>query len=60
MTGSYTNRQGVKVYTTEVKVEQAEFAESKREESSKPAQRDIGDGLIQVPDNVDDYGLPFN
>ena len=28
-TGSYTNREGVKVYTTEVVIEEQEFAESK-------------------------------
>ena len=33
-TGSYTNRDGVKVYTTEVVVEEQEFAESKNAQSA--------------------------
>ena len=33
-TGSYTNRDGVKVYTTEVVVEEQEFAESKNASSA--------------------------
>ena len=36
-TGSYTNRDGVKVYTTEVIVEDQEFAQSKNEASAAPA-----------------------
>ena len=75
-TGSYTNRDGQKVYTTEVVVEDQEFAESKnasggtdsdyrqapqREQSS--AQRGgmaLDDGFINIPDGVEDDGLPFN
>lgn len=37
-TGSYTNREGQKIYTTEVVVEEQEFAESKRPDSQAPAQ----------------------
>ena len=33
-TGSYTNRDGVKVYTTEVVIEEQEFAESKNAQSA--------------------------
>lgn len=36
-TGSYTNKDGVKVYTTEVVIEEQEFAESKKS-SDAPAQ----------------------
>ena len=68
-TGSYTNKDGQKVYTTDVVVEQVEFAESKaasanneggyqaaRPEPSSAA----GDGFMNIPDGVEDEGLPFN
>ena len=47
-TGSYTNKDGNKVYTTDVVVEQVEFAESKTD--SKSAAKES---------NLDDEGLPF-
>ncbi len=50
-TGSYTNKEGNKVYTTDVIVEVIEFAESKKE--SQPS----GDGFLPS-DNVDDFN-PF-
>ena len=70
-TGSYTNKDGVKVYTTEVIVEDQEFAESKNAASGnsdggyRPAERPapssaIGDGFMNIPDGVEDEGLPFN
>ena len=70
-TGSYTNRDGQKVYTTEVIVEDQEFAESKNAASGnsdggyRPAERPapssaIGDGFMNIPDGVEDEGLPFN
>ena len=69
-TGSYTNRDGQKVYTTEVIVEDQEFAESKnaaggKEGGYRPAERPapssaIGDGFMNIPDGVEDEGLPFN
>ena len=71
-TGSYTNREGQKVYTTEVVVEDQEFAESKNASSGgsmdggfRPAERPapssaIGDGFMNIPDGVEDEGLPFN
>ena len=69
-TGSYTNRDGQKVYTTEVIVEDQEFAESKnaaggneggyrRAERPAPSSA-IGDGFMNIPDGVEDEGLPFN
>lgn len=52
-TGSYTNKQGDKVYTTDVVVEEQEFAENKKTETEqKPT--------MEVPDNIDDSNLPFN
>ena len=70
-TGSYTNRDGQKVYTTEVIVEEQEFAESKATADSnnnyQPQQpvasqptAPAGDGFMNIPDSVDDSGLPFN
>ncbi len=69
-TGSYTNKDGVKVYTTDVVVESAEFAESKaaaggHEGGSYQAARPepisaAGDGFMNIPDGVEDEGLPFN
>lgn len=60
-TGSYTNKDGVKVYTTEVVVEEQEFAESKQSgESEKPAPNtNGGDGFMNIPDGIDEE-LPFN
>ena len=60
-TGSYTNREGQKVYTTDVVVEEQEFAESKRtsEENAKNVKEmDAGDGFMNIPDGIDEE-LPF-
>lgn len=58
-TGSYTNQQGVKVYTTDVMVDSWEFPESKTGvPESKPQQADA-DGFMSIPDGVEDEGLPF-
>lgn len=60
-TGSYTNKEGTKVYTTDVIVENIEFVESKRAESSGTAQQpDANNGFMSIPDGVEDEGLPFN
>ncbi len=67
-TGSYTNRDGQTVYTTEVVVEDQEFAESKNSNSgsdggytgsSRPAPSGAGDGFMNIPDGIDEE-LPFN
>ena len=68
-TGSYTNRDGQKVYTTDVVVEDQEFAESKAasgtpsnnfQASPAPApSTDIGDGFMNIPDGIDEE-LPFS
>ena len=62
-TNSYTNKDGIKVYTTEVTVEEQEFAESKAEsEANKTSNQQStpsSDGFINVPDGVDEE-LPFN
>lgn len=67
-TGSYTNKDGNKVYTTEVVVENTEFAESKNSSSEGnyvPSARPepinaAGDGFMNIPDGVEDEGLPFS
>lgn len=59
-TGSYTNKDGVKVYTTEVVVEEQEFAESKKTEETKPAAGNVdADGFMNIPDGIDE-DLPFS
>lgn len=56
-TGSYTNQDGNKVYTTDVVVEQVEFAGSKTD--SKSAAKESNDDFMNVADGLDDEGLPF-
>ena len=65
-TGSYTNKDGQKVYTTDVVVEEQEFAESKNasdggfsQAPGRPQPSAAGDGFMNIPDSVDDDGLPF-
>lgn len=57
-TGSYTNKDNVKVYTTDVVAENVEFVESKVE-SSAPSASGNGD-FVNIPDGVSDEELPFN
>lgn len=63
-TGNYTNKDGVKVYTTDVVVEEAEFVESKgsnnSSENTASALRPSADAFMNIPDGVEDGGLPFN
>lgn len=66
-TGNYTNKDGIKVYTTDVVVDECEFVGGKndgdsgnhltsRQESSNAASA----GFMNIPDDVEDEGLPFN
>lgn len=57
-TGSYDNKDGQKVYTTDIVVEEQEFCESKGSSESQPAQAS-DDGFMNIPDNVADE-LPFD
>ena len=73
-TGSYTNRDGQKVYTTDVIVEDQEFAESKNASSGgasayqnapaapaaapAPKAEDAAEGFMNIPDGIDEE-LPF-
>ena len=68
-TGSYTNKDGQRVYTTDVVVENIEFAESKNSNggdgdsgagASAPSPSGAaGDGFMNIPDGIDEE-LPFN
>ena len=72
-TGSYTNQEGQKVYTTDVIVEDQEFAESKASSESYQQNQNnnfvpagkpepsaaVGDGFMNIPDGIDEE-LPFN
>lgn len=66
-TGSYTNRDGQKVYTTDIVVEEQEFTESKaaagndgQNNYSRPsAASSDADGFMNIPDGIDDE-LPFS
>lgn len=65
-TGSYTNKDGQKVYTTDVVVEQVEFAESKASADGNAtgntynSDSSTNAGFMNIPDGVEDEGLPFN
>ena len=66
-TGSYTNRDGQRVYTTDVVVEEHEFAESKSANENPGALYDApkrvsnvdSDGFMQIPEGLEDT-LPFS
>lgn len=67
-TGSYTNKDGQRVYTTDVIVDDQEFAESKAASENRsgfaPMDRPepgsaAGDGFMNIPDGIEDE-LPFN
>ena len=69
-TGSYINKDGQKVYTTDVVVEQVEFVESKaasaqngNQNASTPTRPNVAqndsDGFMNIPDAIDEE-LPFN
>lgn len=64
-TGSYANRDGVKVYTTDIVVEEQEFAESRNASTtggtgrSEPVAEADEDGFMKIPDGIDEEGLPF-
>ena len=68
-TGSYTNKDGNKVYTTDVVVEEQEFAESKAasgqasgsgyQPAGRPAPGNAGaEGFMSIPEGIED-DLPF-
>lgn len=65
-TGNYTNKDGVKIYTTDVVVEEAEFVESKNSGGAStppnaPSNNNVSsaDGFMNIPDGIDEE-LPFS
>ena len=60
-TGSYKNKDGNTVYTTDVVVEEQEFCESKSQSNSQPQPaQSNNNSWMPIPDNLDDSSLPFN
>lgn len=65
-TRTYENREGRKVYVTEIVLEQVEFCESKGQQTapakneSKQPGNDPLDGFMNIPDGIDEIELPFN
>lgn len=57
-TGSYTNRDGIKVYTTDVVIEEQEFCEKKNSQNSPSPVADSDAGFMNLPEGIDD-DLPF-
>lgn len=65
-TGSFTNKDGQKVYTTDIVVEEQEFAESKNSGGGSVASNTSAnnntpsaDRFMNIPDGIDEE-LPFN
>ena len=56
-TGSYTNKDGVKVYTTEIVIEELDFAESKKS-GSQQDNAASSDGFMSIPEGIEN-DLPF-
>ena len=60
-TGSYTDKDGKKVYTTDIVAENVEFCESKGNSANNDAPAPASDGdFMSVPDGIEDGELPFN
>ena len=65
---NYTNKEGQKVYSVRIMVDEMEFAESKNaagagngedQPSARPQPAAAGDGFMNIPDGIDEE-LPFN
>lgn len=62
-TGSYTNKDGQKVNTFDVIADDQEFTESKKQPNETPGappRNRYNDGFMNIPDGIEDDGLPFN
>lgn len=59
-TGSYTNRDGQKIYTSDIVVEECNFCESKKNDNAASGQQDpVGEDFMNIPDEIAEE-LPFN
>ena len=58
-TGSYEDKNGNTVYTTDVVVNNQEFVESKKLQGQPQAEPKAESEIFHIPDNADDSGLPF-
>lgn len=60
-TGNYTNKDGVKVYTTDFVLEELDLLDKKNtgENASAPVPSNSQDGFMNIPDGIDEE-LPFN
>ena len=63
-TGSYTNNDGVKVYTTDVRIDSVEFpcgkAGNNNPDNAGSRQRPDPEGFMSLPEGIDEEELPFN
>ena len=61
-TGSYKNKDDNTVYTTDIVAEAVEFVESKGASKSQNSElpKTDDDGFMNIPDGLEDEGLPFN
>ena len=59
-TGSYTNKEGRKVYTTDIILDSQEFADSKGDNAGDQSSAADEDEFMRIPDGVEDEALPFN
>ena len=57
-TGSYQNREGIKVYTTDVIIEEQEFAGSKAQQAPPKQEAPKKDDFMDIPDGIESE-LPF-
>lgn len=57
-TSNYTNKEGQKVYTTDIVVEECEFAESKAASGTANPQTAPDDGFVPIPDDIE-ADIPF-
>ena len=59
-TGSYTNKDGQKVYTTDVIVDKASFTGEKRDNNQQTGgYTPNNDAFMDIPEGIEDSGLPF-
>ena len=59
-TGSYEDKNGNTVYTTDVIINSQEFVESKKVQQKPQAEPKESSEIFHIPEDADDSGLPFN